>query len=58
MIHDIAIWKFILAEFVLACGSFFLGFFIAYACAASGRASRMEERIFENEELHRKEVHL
>ena len=46
MIHEIAIWKLILAGFVLACFSFFIGFFVAAVCAASGRASRMEEEIF------------
>jgi voltage-gated potassium channel Kch len=55
MIHDIAIWKLALGGFVLACGSFILGFIIAAALAASGRASRMEEEVW-GKELHRKEV--
>jgi hypothetical protein len=45
MIHDIVIWKLVLAGFVLACGSFILGFIIACVLAASGRASRMEEEM-------------
>lgn len=47
MIHDIAIWKLVLAGFVLACLSFLVGFIIAACLAASGRASRMEERIMQ-----------
>jgi hypothetical protein len=51
MIHDIAIWKLALGGFVLACGSFILGFIIACVLAASGGASRMEEEIFNPELL-------
>ena len=43
MIHDVAIWKLILAGIVLACFSFLVGFFVAALCAASGRVSEREE---------------
>jgi len=54
MIQEIAIWRLVLAGFVLASANFLVGFFIAVVCAASGMASRMEERI--EKEINRKEV--
>jgi len=43
MIQEIAIWRLVLAGFVLASFSFLLGFLIAALCQASGRAADVEE---------------
>jgi hypothetical protein len=53
MIHDIAIWKLVLAGVVLASFSFLVGFFIAALCAAAGKASRAEEALGELAWLYR-----
>jgi len=43
MIHDIAIWKLVLAGFVLVCFSFLVSFILACVLAASGKAADIEE---------------